>query len=145
MVLNEETHEALVVQEKGKIKKWKFPGGFAEPNEDIGATVIREIKEETGIEAEFKALLTFRQQHGVAFNMSDLYFICRLQPLTFDIKICETEIAKCAWLPLDYLLQSEDSTPFTRRVAALALSGDTVIREIKEETGIEAGANAACF
>ncbi len=37
--------------------------------------------------------------------------------------MCETEIAKCEWLPLDYLLHSKDSTPFTKRVTALVLNG----------------------
>ncbi|XP_065058190.1 nucleoside diphosphate-linked moiety X motif 6-like [Rhopilema esculentum] len=123
LVLNEETREALVVQDKGKTQMWKFPGGFSEPNEDIGDTAIREVKEETGIYSEFKSLLAFRQQHTMAFDQSDLYFICHLHPLSFNITICPKEIMKCEWLPLEHLQTTDEATPMTKLVASLAIKG----------------------
>uniref|UniRef100_A0A2N9EJA4 Nudix hydrolase domain-containing protein n=2 Tax=Fagus sylvatica TaxID=28930 RepID=A0A2N9EJA4_FAGSY len=56
--------EVLVVQEKNGAFKgqgvWKFPTGVANEGEDICTAAIREVKEETGIEAEFVEVLAFR-------------------------------------------------------------------------------------
>jgi len=122
-VLNEETSEVLVVQDRAKTQLWKFPGGFAEPNENIGDTAVREVMEETGVKSEFQSLLAFRQQHGMGFDQSDLYFICHLKPLSYDITTCPTEIIKCQWHPLEKLITADDATPMTRLVANIALQG----------------------
>lgn len=57
---------------------WEFPGGKVEPNESVEAALVREIKEELGLEIEV----------GVALPVSDwdsgkrlirlLPFVCRL-------------------------------------------------------------------
>lgn len=72
---------------------------------------------------EFKSLLAFRQQHRTGFDQSDLYFICHLTPLSFDITICPTEISKCEWHPLHELMTSDEATPMTKLVASLAIRG----------------------
>ena len=41
------------------------------------------------------------------FNCSDLYFICRLRPLTFDLHPCEKEVAECQWMSVHELATSE--------------------------------------
>ena len=44
--------EVLLVKRKGHpyIGRWAFPGGFAEPDESVPETALRELREETGIE-----------------------------------------------------------------------------------------------
>ncbi|URE22105.1 BSD [Musa troglodytarum] len=92
------TVEVLAVQEKsGKFRGsgiWKFPTGVVEPGEDISAGAVREVKEETGswISTEFIEVLAFRQSHKSFFNKSDLFFICILRPLSFDIRKQDSEI-----------------------------------------------------
>ncbi|KAF8768742.1 hypothetical protein HU200_007300 [Digitaria exilis] len=61
-------------------------------SEEIFTGVVREIKEETGIDTEFMELIAFRHAHNVAFQKSDLFFICVLRPLSNDIRIDEAEI-----------------------------------------------------
>ena len=74
--------------------------------------------------AEFQSVLAFRQLHNMpAFGNSDLYFICRMKPLTFDIDYCRNECSDCRWLPLSDLATDPDSTHLSRRVAELALKG----------------------
>lgn len=74
--------------------------------------------------AEFQSVLAFRQLHNMpAFGNSDLYFICRMKPLTFDIDYCRDECSDCRWLPLSDLATDPDSTHLSRRVAELALKG----------------------
>ncbi|CAA6670692.1 unnamed protein product [Spirodela intermedia] len=110
--------EILVVQEKtGKFRGsgvWKLPTGVVDQGEDLSAGAIREVKEETGIDAEFLEVLAFRQSHRTFFDKSDLFFVCLLRPISFDISVQESEIEAarvdlflCQWMPIDeYMAQS---------------------------------------
>ncbi|XP_026213242.1 nucleoside diphosphate-linked moiety X motif 6 isoform X2 [Anabas testudineus] len=125
-VVDESRGKVLVVQDRNKTKNaWKFPGGLSDPGENIGATAVREVFEETGIRSEFKSLLSIRQQHNHpnAFGMSDMYIICRLKPLTYDINFCTQECLRCEWLDLTELAETSHTTPITLRVARLLLHG----------------------
>ncbi|KAM4621934.1 nucleoside diphosphate-linked moiety X motif 6 [Polymixia lowei] len=125
-VVNESNGKVLVVQDKNKTKNaWKFPGGLSDPGENIGTTAVREVYEETGVRSEFRSLLSIRQQHNHpgAFGMSDMYIICRLSPLTFDINFCTQECLRCEWLDLYELAKTNETTPITTRIARLLLHG----------------------
>lgn len=125
-VVDESNGKVLVVQDKNKTKNaWKFPGGLSDPGENIGATAVREVFEETGVRSEFRSLLSIRQQHDLpgAFGMSDMYIICRLGPLSYDIDFCTQECLRCEWLELAELAETEQTTPITSRVARLLLRG----------------------
>jgi ADP-ribose pyrophosphatase YjhB (NUDIX family) len=78
------------------------PTGLADPGEDIGDAAEREVFEETGVEADFKGILTFRQSHGAAFGKSDLYFVCLLKTRSADPNLGivpqESEIEKAEWV-----------------------------------------------
>lgn len=102
VVINDKTQEILVVKERnGPITKiWKFPGGMLELGEEIKDGVVREVKEETGIDARFVSLLCFRENTQSFHGRSDLYFVCRLEPLSFDIKKQDSEIEECKWMPM---------------------------------------------
>ena len=76
--------------------------------------------------SEFISILAFRQQHNQpgAFGRSDIYVICRLKPLSFDIKPCSSEIRKCEWMDLDRLRNEVSSTaPLTLRLVDLVRFG----------------------
>ncbi|XP_020959308.1 nudix hydrolase 2 [Arachis ipaensis] len=104
-LVSNEKGEILVVQEKtGHFQGtgyWKLPTGVVDEGEDINAAVVREVKEETGIDSEFVEVLAFRQSHKTFFEKSDLFFVCLLRPLTSDIKIQEVEIDAAKWMPFD--------------------------------------------
>lgn len=96
--------ELLVVQEKcGRLKGsgiWKIPTGTVEEGESIFEGAIRELKEETGIDTEFLEVLAFRQKHKSFFGKSDLFFICMMRPLTFNLQKQDLEIEAAQWMPL---------------------------------------------
>lgn len=103
-VVNEK-QEVLVVQEKsGHFQgsgAWKFPTGVVDQGEDICAAAVREVKEETGVDAEFLEVMAFRQSHMSFFEKSDLFFVCLLRPLSSDIQVQEVEIEAAKWMPFD--------------------------------------------
>jgi len=98
--------EILCVRELRKnFRKWKIPGGLAELGEQLDEAAIREVKEETGIDCRFKNVLGFRHTHGLQFGRSDMYFVCKLEPIEDDGSLQqpvaqEGEIAAAAWVPL---------------------------------------------
>jgi ADP-ribose pyrophosphatase YjhB (NUDIX family) len=103
LVINED--KILVVREKSKIAGWKLPGGYANLGEDLDVAAIREVFEETGIRAKYRCLLGFRHSHNIQFGRGDLYFICRLEPETYDVKVDE-EIEDAKWMTLKEFRES---------------------------------------
>ncbi|CAK7324498.1 unnamed protein product [Dovyalis caffra] len=104
IVLNDK-REVLVVQEKsGKFQGtgvWKIPTGVVDESEEIFMAAIREVKEETRIDTEFLEILAFRQWHKSFFEKSDLFFLCMLRPVSFDIEKQELEIEAAQWMPFE--------------------------------------------
>ena len=74
---------------------------------------------------EFKSIIAFRQHHQIprAFNQSDLYFLCRMKPITYDITPCPDEVFKCQWIKLDALSQANDVTPLVHVIVNLLRFG----------------------
>ncbi|XP_010686693.1 nudix hydrolase 2 [Beta vulgaris subsp. vulgaris] len=111
--------EVLVVQEKNGMLRgkgvWKFPTGTINEGEDICAAAVREVKEETGIETKFVEMLTFREHHMAFFQKSDLFFVCLLQPLSFNIQVQESEIEAAQWMPF----QEYAAQPFVKKYELL--------------------------
>lgn len=79
MVINEQGEWLLVKKKYGGLKgKWSFPAGFVNCDETVDEAVIREIKEETGIDIEVLGLIGARSgvlSVGCSDNM--LIFLCR--------------------------------------------------------------------
>lgn len=107
-VINDK-NEVLVVQEKYCVSTfagiWKLPTGFITESEEIFSGAVREVKEETGIDTEFVEVIAFRHAHNVAFEKSDLFFICMLRPISSRIKIDELEIQAAKWMPLSEFVE----------------------------------------
>ncbi|KAK9095205.1 hypothetical protein Scep_026674 [Stephania cephalantha] len=102
-VINDQD-EVLVVQEKycppACVGLWKLPTGYILESEEIYTGAVREVKEETGIDSEFVEVIAFRHALSVAFEKSDLFFICMLRPLSTKIKVDDQEIQAAKWMPL---------------------------------------------
>lgn len=126
-VVVNDREELLVVVERvhrhNRPHYYKLPGGALKPGEHVVDGVMREVWEETGIRTRFRALVGFRHWHGYRFGKSDIYFICRLDPLTEQIKIQESEIEICQWMPLSEYLANENVGLFNRRMVESAFNG----------------------
>ncbi|KAH7545386.1 hypothetical protein FEM48_Zijuj01G0088000 [Ziziphus jujuba var. spinosa] len=108
-VMNDKREVLVVKESRGMFKRmdlWKFPTGFAEDGEDISEAAKREVKEETGIDSEFVEILAFGHRHEQFHGKSNLFFVCMLRPLSFDIQMEESalkepELEEAMWMPLE--------------------------------------------
>ncbi len=138
-VVLSQARELLVVSERyrrrGGGPAYKLPGGALQPGEHLVDAVVREILEETGVNTEFEALVCFRHWHGYRFGKSDIYFVCRLSPLSLEITTQESEIAECLWMPVADFLGSEEISPFNKRIVSAALDHPGVIPSVMDGYG----------
>ena len=125
-VVVSENRELLVVSERYKFRGtrgpgYKLPGGALMPGEHLAEGIVREVLEEPGIQSKFEALACFRHWHGYRYGKSDIYFVCRLSPLSHDITRQEEEIAECLWMPVDDFLEDPQIGNFNKSIVKAAL------------------------
>ena len=127
--------ELLVIHEKGRGSRgrhYKLPGGALQAGEHLVDGVVREVLEETGIETRFLSLACFRNQHGYRHGRSDIYFVCRLEPLTHEITLQEEEIEECLWMPIDDYYRAENVSFFNKLIVRAALESPGVVPTLVE-------------
>jgi 8-oxo-dGTP diphosphatase len=127
LVLSEDGRILVVLEQRDSISRpqyLKLPGGMLERGEHLAAGVVREVLEETGIRTAFGGVLGMRHHHRGQFGASNIYVICRLEPLDFDIRLDGDELAKALWIPADEFLARDGIGPLNRRVVEAALSAD---------------------
>ena len=122
--------DLLVVCERhrspGQTPFYKLPGGALLAGEHPADAVIREVLEETGVHTQFDALVCFRHWHGYRYGKSDIYFVCRLHPLSQEITMQESEIEDCLWMPVDDFLGSSEVSVFNKSIVSAALQSPGV-------------------
>lgn len=123
VVIDQRNHILVVRERRGGVGagSFKLPGGHLHHGEHLADAVTREVREETGIETQFHSLVCFRHQHGYRYGMSDIYFVCRLLPLTSRIAMQHEEIAECLWMPVDDYIQDETISAFNKEIVRAAL------------------------
>ena len=122
-VVIDEQSRLLAVSERYRQstgRRLKLPGGAVQEGEHIAAAVVREVKEETGIDARFEYLTCLRHWQGYRYGKADIYFICRLNPLSYEIHMDSNEISECLWLPLEEFLSDENVHPFNKLIVRSA-------------------------
>ena len=116
--------ELLVVCERHRRTSrpyYKLPGGALQPGEHLVDAVLREVLEETGVQVQFEALVCFRHWHGYRYGKSDIYFVCRLSPLSQDVTMQAEEIEECFWMPVAEYFDSDLVSVFNKRIVRAAL------------------------
>jgi 8-oxo-dGTP pyrophosphatase MutT (NUDIX family) len=88
--------------------------------EHLAEGVVREVLEETGVRTRFDALVCFRHWHGYRYGKSDIYFVCRLRPLSEEITIEAEEIAESRWMPVQEYLDAPQVSGFNKQIVLAA-------------------------
>ncbi|GMT32298.1 hypothetical protein PFISCL1PPCAC_23595, partial [Pristionchus fissidentatus] len=102
IVVDAEGRFLLMREKKGHYLGWKFPGGLADPNENIYESASREVREETGVETVGVSVLSFRQVNAAKWkDTGDIYFLIVMKPRNENEKTvipCPTETADARWM-----------------------------------------------
>ena len=78
---------------------------MVEPGECAADAVVREVREETGIQSEVLQLVTFREAHfgeGSTWQSgkTNIFLLFLLRPTSLEIQAQEEEIEDCKWIDL---------------------------------------------
>ena len=98
--------------------QWEFPGGKIEPGESPTAALVRELREELGVEAEVGGIWEALFHAYPEFELIMLVYRCRLGP---DQVPRPVEVADLRWRPPDDLGDLDilpADAPLVRRLAA---------------------------
>ena len=101
---------------------WSIPSGYVEPHESVLMTLEREVQEETGIVGRAGALLGVRNR--VSQEVNDTFLIFRMDYLSGEPRPDAQEVSAAAFLPLEELMTSPESAPFTRAAIEKFLRAD---------------------
>ena len=112
-MLYKEDHSFLVID---RLKKdWpgiNFPGGHIEANESIEQSVIREMKEETGLEVHSVEFVTYYEWNMVEEGVRHLCFLFRSKD--FDGSLKSSSEGKVFFIKKEELQNHRLSTDFDK-------------------------------
>ncbi|MEU6891548.1 NUDIX domain-containing protein [Streptomyces sp. NPDC046557] len=109
----------VLMERRSDNGRWGMPGGVQEIGEDIAGTVVREVREETGITVEVIGLVGIFTDpgHVIAFADGEVrqeFSLCfRARPVGGEIKV-SSESFEVRWVPRSEV-DSLDMSPTTRR------------------------------
>lgn len=121
VVLNDSS-EVLLVR-RADNGRWSLIGGILEPGEQPAVGLVREIQEETAVEAEVVRLLSVESMEPTAYpngdrvQFLDLSFSCRA--VGGEARVNDDESVDVRWWSLDAL---PDLTPHEQRALHRALN-----------------------
>ena len=104
---------------------WTLPSGFVNTDETVDMAAVREVKEETGLDAEVDSLLAVRT--GVLRKgKQDTLLVFRLRLLGGEIVRNERELETVAWMTPEELANDPNTTEFLA----------TLVREVRDNPGL---------
>ena len=103
--------------------KWVIPGGLVECGETLQEAIVREIKEETGLDVEPTGIVGIRALVRRRDNLTDVYctFVCNLKSPPTPITVQYSELEDAGWFPLEGLEDNPKIVDFTRVMVKKAL------------------------
>ena len=98
--------------------KWEFPGGKVEPGEELRSALVRELREELGIEARIGVEI---ERYDFSYSAGHVTRLIFFQVTEFTGEPANLDFEQIAWVPRDRLPDYdflEGDVAFVRRLAA---------------------------
>jgi 8-oxo-dGTP diphosphatase len=100
VILDDRKHVLLVKSHSYGRLNWELPGGWAESQESLTDTAIREVKEETGLDIGVSRLTGI--YYDPDFDMHYFSFLCELRRACLPQPDLG-EVIECGYWPIDAL------------------------------------------
>jgi 8-oxo-dGTP diphosphatase len=101
------TNKILLIKRSTRpfVGYWALPGGRMDPGETIDQTVIREVKEETGVDIKIISVIGEYIEKGVKDDIDYEYYpTCfEVEPIGGELKKQDSEVKEMQLFPLDDL------------------------------------------
>jgi len=115
-------NKLLVVKERISNVGFKIPGGHIDNKEMISTALVREVKEETGIDVQFDSIISLGHFYPHQFHKSNLYILCLASAKSFEINIEDTdEILEAKWVDINEYLLDEEVIDYSKAIVLAAL------------------------
>ncbi|KMZ44530.1 MULTISPECIES: NUDIX domain-containing protein [Bacillales] len=107
--------EALVVKKtySGLKGQWSFPAGFVQEGETVDEAAVREVLEETGVEAVVRQVAGIRSG-VIRESISDNMVVFWMDYIGGEPRPQEGEIAEAKFMPIQELLQDPLSSTYLK-------------------------------
>lgn len=103
MILDSQGNVLALDKENGRYTGTTFPGGHVEPGETFQDSVIREVREETGLEIQEPALCGV--YHWKELNFHNVLFLYKAEKFTGTLK--SSKEGKVYWIPVEEFEKKE--------------------------------------
>ncbi len=104
---------------------WQIPGGFVEREETLDQAVVREVREEAGVEARLRGVLAMRSRLHDQSNST--YGVFLLDWSAGEPAPDGIETDRAEWLELDEIERIRPLPPINLTIARRALSGEAAL------------------
>jgi len=124
-----DAEERLLLGRRTDTGRWSLPAGIVEPGEQPGTSMLRELREETCIEARIDRLALLTAEAPMTYPNGDecqfISMVFRCTYLTGQATVGDEESTEVGWFELSALPELTERSH--RRIAcALPLRGETI-------------------